>query len=472
MTLWTASVVGALLIVFSALAHGDPEPPKAVAAPDSLALEPPPEAPEGSDFEIERADSLADASLEIGFGASGRSGERPRASRRVRFRGDGVSAQVREGAGDPLAGAALDARAAGGMWRAGRLAPRWGRGLVLGSAGSPWSRAALDRGDGAPYRGRAGDGLWYRRAGPIDLEALAGRFARRDLACLRVGTAGAGVGLLGARGGDLEWSVALERPGGDGEIAIERSGLWRAEAATRRTVGRASLSAQARGGSEGFRSLAEPERSGPARAVAVGSDARAGIADLRALGALWQFRPGLAGERGALEVSLHFAQHDALALGVEEQRGVRRIPSSARSTVASAARRGAWAEWQGGPPGLRLALRHEAWGQDRLARHAVRVVSAARVEAQGPFGTALEVAHTVFHARRGESLYLAEAGADRLILRALAGSGERTRLELKAPVGGGRLRAALELATAEGKSPRPRWMLDWSRRARATARSP
>ena len=224
MKLWTASVVGALLIVFSALAHGDPEPPKAVAAPDSLALEPPPEAPEGSDFEIERADSLADASLEIGFGASGRSGERPRASRRVRFRGDGVSAQVREGAGDPLAGAALDARAAGGMWRAGRLAPRWGRGLVLGSAGSPWSRAALDRGDGAPYRGRAGDGLWYRRAGPIDLEALAGRFARRDLACLRVGTAGAGVGLLGARGGDLEWSVALERPGGDGEIAIERSG--------------------------------------------------------------------------------------------------------------------------------------------------------------------------------------------------------------------------------------------------------
>ena len=91
---------------------------------------------------------------------------------------------------------------------------------------------------------------------------------------------------------------------------------------------------------------------------------------------------------------------------------------------------------------------------------------------RGPFGTALEVAHTVFHARRGESLYLAEAGADRLILRALAGSGERTRLELKAPVGGGRLRAALELATAEGKSPRPRWMLDWSRRARATARSP
>src|SRR5439155_26063429 len=181
----------------------------------------------------------------------------------------------------------------------GRLGPGGGLGLVLGSAGSPWSRAALDRGDGAPYRGRAGDGLWYRRAGPIDLEALAGRFARRDLAGLRGGTAGAGVGLLGARGGDLEWSVALERPGGDGEIAIERSGLWRAEAATRRTVGRASLSPQARGGSEGFRSLSVPERSGPARAVAGGAEAPAGIAGLRALRALWPVCPGLACDRGA-----------------------------------------------------------------------------------------------------------------------------------------------------------------------------
>ena len=452
---WGAAL--ALATGFMAAAADEPVP-----APDSVVVEPPADVPEGADFEIERADSLADASLEIGFSASGRSGERPRSGRRVRFRGEGVSAQVREGAGDPLSGAVLDTRAAGGAWRVGRLAPRWGRGLVLGSAGFPWSRTALDRGEDARYRGRAGDGLSYRRAGPVGLEALAGRFAHRDLACLRVGARGASVGLLGSRGRDLQWSLGLERGGGEGEIALERSGRWRMEAATGRTIGRAVLAAQARGGSEGFRSLAEPARSGPARAAAVSVEAPLGIAALRAIGALWQFRPALAGARGALEVGLRFAQHGALTLGVEEQQGARRITSSA----PPGPRRGAWAEWRGGPPGFTVGLRHEAWGEERLVRHAVRVVSAARVEARGPFGVTLGIAHTVFHARRGESLYLAEAEADRLILRALSGDGERTRLELRAPAGGGSLRAALDLATAGSKPPRPRWTLDWSRRAR------
>jgi hypothetical protein len=162
-------------------------------------------------------------------------------------------------------------------------------------------------------------------------------------------------------------------------------------------------------------------------------------------------------------VSLRFAQHDLLALGVEEQQGVRRISSS----TPPGTRRGGWTEWRGGPPGLNLALRHEVWGEDRLARHAVRVVSGARVAARGPFGTAVEVAHTVFHARRGESLYLAEAGADRLIVRALSGDGGRTRVEFRAPAVGGTLRAALDLAATGTQTPRPRWALDWSRRARA-----
>jgi hypothetical protein len=94
-------------------------------------------------------------------------------------------------------------------------------------------------------------------------------------------------------------------------------------------------------------------------------------------------------------------------------------------------------------------------------------VSAARVEARAPLGATIGIAHTEYHARRGESLYLAEAEADRLILRALSGDGERTRFELRAPAGGGTLRAALDLATAGPKPPRPRWTLDWSRRARA-----
>jgi len=459
------------------LAAGREAPARAADDPlpgrDSTALEPPPEAPEGEDFEIERADTLAEESLEIGLSASGRPGAPARGSRRLRFRGEDVSAQVREGAGDPLAGATLDARAAGGSWRVGRLAPRWGRGLVLGSAGVPWSRAALDRGDDARYRGRAGDGISYRRAGSLGVEALAGRFARRDLAGVRLRAGGASVGLIGARGHERQWSLALGRPGGAGEIAIDRSGRWRAEAAVARLLGGAVLAGQARGGSEGFRSLAEPERSGPAQAAAVSVAAGAGGVALRAIGALWRFRPGLAGARGALEVSLRFAQHGDLALGVEEQQGARRIPSSARSGAgANRLRRGIWSEWRGGPPGFLLALRHEAWGEDRLARHAVRVVSAARVEARGPLGTSLGVAHTVYHARRGESLYLAEAESDRLILRALAGDGERTRLEVRAPVGGGAARAALDLASAASKRPRLRWTLDWTRRARARNAGP
>ena len=453
----------ALLVITALLLATAPGPAAAQApAADTVGIEPPPEVPEGADFEIERADSLADASLEVGFSASGRPGERPRGSRRVRFRGDGMSAQVREGAGDPLAGAVLDARAAGGVWRAGRLAPRWGRGLVLGSAGNPWSRAALDRGDDARFRGRAGDGLSYRHGGSVAVEALAGRFARRDIACLRLGAGGATVGVLGSRGRELQWSLGLERPGGEGEIALERSGRWRMEAATGREVGPVMIAAQARGGSEGFRSLAEPQRSGPARAAAVSAEAPLAAAGLRAIASLWQFRPGLTGARGALEVSVRFAQHDALALGIEEQQGARRISSSAPPGT----RRGVWAEWRGGPPRMRMALRHEAWGENRIAAHAVRVVSAARVEARGPLGTALGVAHTVFHARRGESLYLAEAAADRLILRALTGDGERTRIELRAPAGGGTLRAALDLAATGAKARPPRWTLDWSRRAR------
>ncbi|HEY2954421.1 MAG TPA: hypothetical protein VGK89_04120 [Candidatus Eisenbacteria bacterium] len=468
----------ALVTLAAALALAGLAPPARggdapLPVPDSTALEPPPEAPEGEDFEIERADSLADESLEIGLAATGRPGEAPRARRRVRYRDGELSAQVREGAGDPLAGATLDTRAAGGTLRIGRLAPRWGRGLVLGSAGAPWSRAALDRGDGARFRGRAGDGAWLRLGGGPGVEALAARFGRRDLGGVRLAARGASVGLVGARGGEHQWSLALARRGGEGEIAVDRSGRWRAEAGAVRRLGRAALAGQARGGIDGFRSLAEPERSGPAEAAAVSLDSQQGRAALRAIGALWRFRPGLAGTRGALEVSLRFAQHGNFALGLEEQQGARRIPSSARA-APSRLRRGIWSEWRGGPPGFLLALRHEAWGEDRLARHAVRVVSAARLEARGPFGASLGVAHTVYHARRGESLYLAEAESDRLVLRALAGDGERTRLEVRAPLGGGTSRAALDLASAAGKHPRLRWTLDWTRRAgaRRSGRAP
>ena len=68
--------------------------------------------------------------------------------------------------------------------------------------------------------------------------------------------------------------------------------------------------------------------------------------------------------------------------------------------------------------------------------------------------------------RRGESLYLPEAETDRLILRAVSGEGERTRLEARAPFAGGRVRAALHLSAAPDRKTRADWTLDWTRRAR------
>jgi hypothetical protein len=95
-----------------------------------------------------------------------------------------------------------------------------------------------------------------------------------------------------------------------------------------------------------------------------------------------------------------------------------------------------------------------------------RSVTGARLEARGPAGLRLAVAHNVFRVRRGESLYLPEAESDRLVLRAVSGTGGRTRIEVRAPFAGGRVRAALHLNTASERGTRHDWTLDWTRRAR------
>ena len=79
----------------------------------------------------------------------------------------------------------------------------------------------------------------------------------------------------------------------------------------------------------------------------------------------------------------------------------------------------------------------------------------------------LAVTHAVFRARRGEHVYLPEAQADRLVLRALSGDGERTRLEIELPFAGGRAQAALNRTTSGAKPPRMQWTLEWTRRTRA-----
>jgi hypothetical protein len=463
-----ALLAGIALLAFAPARADDPAPP------DTTGLEPPPEVAEGADYEVERADSLAEDDVELGYSARGSPGARPRRSRRVRFRGDGFAAATREGADDPLSGSGIEAAALGGQLSAGRLAPRWARGLVLGSPAEPWARAAADRGDQARYLGRSGEGFRFQRAGAATIETLAGRFARRDLAGARVAFGGVGLGVLGAPRGERQVSLGVTRGGGSAELALGRAGRWRAEAGIVRRAGRGALAGHVRGGLAGFRSLAEPQRSGPAQAAAVTlalplgpttAEAPAGTARLAAVGALWRFRPGLTGARGALEVRSALAQHGGVAMGFEEQRGVRREPTSLHA--AGRFRQGLWGEWRGGPPALSLALRHEVWGERRFARRTVRIATAARAEARGPLGSGLAIAHTVYRVRPGESLYLAEAEGDRLILRSLSGAGERTRIECRTPAGGGDLRAALSLSTAAWTPTRAQWTLDWTRRARA-----
>lgn len=463
---------GALLLVLCATGaaavapaqRGDPRP----ATPDSLSVlapvEPPPEADPGLDWEVEAADSLEPGAVEVEFGAGGRAGSAPRRTRRVGFQGDGLAASVREGKNDPLEGAALDGRTAGGRATLGRLAPRWGRGLVLGAPADPWSAAPNDRGEGAALRGRAGEGAAWRRGGPLEVETLAGTFSRRALAGLRLAAGGVAVGALADRGRGRQGSLALGRGAGAAELAVDRAGRWRAEGGLARPLGGWRVAAHARGGHDAFRSLAEPRRSGPSRAATAALARRGERLRIAALASAWRFAPGVAGARGALEMEWRSAHHDAVVLGFEEQRGTRRAPVSA-APVRGGFRHGLWGEWRGRAAGLSLALRHEAWGEGRLARHAVRNVTAARVEVAAPYGIRLAITQTAWRARRGESLYLADRESGRWVLRALAGTGERTRFELGAPAGGGRLRGTLHLSPGARRD-EARWTVDWTRRAR------
>ena len=447
-----------------------------VCAPPLLAIEeppePPPEAPEGVDYEAETADSIEAGSVEMGFAAVGRAGRPPSRRQSLRFRGGGTSARVREGSGDPLAGASLETGALGGRLGAGRMRPRWGRGLLFGAAADPWSRSALADEPGA-VGARGGEGLWYQLGDRRRLGVLAGHFDRRAVTGGSFESGACGVaGLMGrATSGETrrrrQASTWFEPGAAVCELALDGAGRWRAEGVTWRDAGPWRLAMGARGGTTGFRSLAEPRRAGPSRAISMEATSRRGAFRIAVLGALWRFRPGCPGARGALEVGRELAQHDALVLGFEEQQGVRRDPFESASRVRSDTfRQGLWGEWRAARPELSMTVRHEVWGERRFARAAVRTVSAVRVEAAAPWNIVVRVTHSVYRARSGESLYLAEAWSDRLVLRAVSGAGERTRFEVQAPAAGGNLRAAVNVSVTAGTSPRPQWTLDWTRRAR------
>ncbi len=456
----------AAVTLAGALALAVALPARAQTSDWSGFVEPPPEQAEGADYELEPADSLEDGALELGYGASGRSGSRPRQTRRVRFSDRAVDGSVREGAGDPLAGGTLEAEAPVGRVGAGRLAPCWGRGLLLGAAGEPWCVAASDRGERAPFRGRAGRGAWYRAGEDDGLDLLCGRFAQRDLLGGRARLGGVGGGVLADRCGGRQGSLSLERGGSGQEVALDQAGRWRAEVALVRAVGTGRLAARVRGGSAGFHSLAEPGRSGPARSLAVELGGGSPIGRYHAQGALWRFRPGRGGTRVALELRRDFASGGSLFAGLEERHGTHR-----ESGRIPGFRQGAWGEWRGGVPGIAMALRQEVLGAERLGRSAVRTVTAVRLEVEGPAGSAVRVTHCAYRVRSGENLYLVEEASDRVVLRTVSGTGRRTRLEVQVPAAHGLVRGTLELPGLIGASSRaadrPRWSLDWTRRARA-----
>ena len=181
-------------------------------------------------------------------------------------------------------------------------------------------------------------------------------------------------------------SLAFEAGPHAAEWAADAHGRWRAEASLRATAGDTRLSLRVRGGQPGFRSLASAARDWGATRVT-------------AFGALWAWRAGVDGARSALEVDAGLGKNESIALGVLEQQGPRRDPAPSARPIGT--RQGWWCEWRGGPPGARLALRHELWGARAFARDAVRRVAVARGEWLLPFGARVAVTHAVWRARSG-----------------------------------------------------------------------
>jgi hypothetical protein len=425
-------------------------------------LVPPPEAGEG-DYELERADSLAEGAFETSFSATGTARSTPRRAQALRFRGGGTSGSLREG-NDALAGGRLEAPLARGTLRVGRLAPRWGRGLVFGAPAEVWAGAAQDRGEGAAFRGRAGEGAAWAAGERVTV--LTGRFARRTVHGARARAGPLSLGGATARGGS-QASLGSDLGAASHELAVDGRGGWRAESAWDASEGAVTLSVFARAGTPGYRSLAEPRRTGPARALAARATLAGESGETRALMALWRFAPGADGVRTSLEVHRRLVHHADVLFGFEEQRGTRRDPAYLAGAAATAGmRQGAWCEWHAGDPRARLALRHEWWGERAFVRSAVRRVSVASADAALPGGARLVVTHAAWLARRGERAYLLEDGEDRLVIRAISGAGTRTRCELNVPAMGGRARLSIAIAESGGKTAAPHWTAEWTRRAR------
>jgi hypothetical protein len=303
---------------------------------------------------------------------------------------------------------------------------------------------------------------------------LAGQLERRPIAGLELGVEGLRVGIAGNRAGTGIASTWWSGRRGSFELACDRSGRWRGEVSLDRHGDQGGWRILARGGSSAYRPLGDLRRVGPSRALTVAGVREGSVLGVRArtsaLVSLWRFAPGLAGARVAGEWDQQLRDKARMIIGFEEQMGTRRDPRP-NPTAARGAwresddhRRGLWLEWQSAQGPVGMGLRHEVWGH-RWARDAVRRVTTARTEVELGHWLRLRLTHSVFQLERGEHVYVPEPGADRLVMRALSGSGERVRFELGCPFAQGEIRAAVHHQRGE-RTPVAEWTLDWTRRAR------
>jgi hypothetical protein len=450
-----------------ASASSDTLPPFAATSDTALADAPPEDALAGRDYEVERAETVAPSEVEMGYSLASLSHGRIAQRRRVRYREAGVEAEVREGRGDALSGAALGARVPGGWLALGRASPRWGRGLVLGTPAEPWRTRAL-LAPIAEARPREADAIEFRRPGAAGIDVLAARRGKDAFtaAALAVGPAALELALTRALDRRLERRLAGVRVAGragEAEAAMDGGGAWRVEAA--RFAGDGALSLALRLGHFDFRGVERARVAPPGAALgaALRGTPRDGL-ETALEGSLWRFPGGQTGHRGALEVRADMAHHESIAMGFEERRGLRHF--TAGSATAGALRQGVWAEWRRDWPAGAMHLRHEWWGEAGGLHVRVRELASAEMEARPWRGTAASWSVWLYRSGPGDPQYVTESEIDRTIWRALSGAGHRTRLRVQVPAAGGSVRAALTVSQAGG-GPRPaQWTLDWTRRAR------
>jgi hypothetical protein len=294
---------------------------------------------------------------------------------------------------------------------------------------------------------------------------MAARFSGSPRAGVRVQRDAWAVGML-ASSVEAQGSLAFRDDERGFELAFARRGRWRAEALLVHEVGVFETSLRVRGGSRTWIPLAEPARAGPPQALGLTLGTGPRTMHAEGIVSLWRWPHGRTGARGALEVTRELRQHERVACGFEQQHGARRDPASRARPTGT--RQGLWVEWRGGAPEARLTLRHELWGTRAFARDAVRRALVARLEHELPRSGRIAVTHAVWDVRRGEVSYLPESGADRLVLRALAGRGYRSRVEVALPMTTGEVRLGLAWVTGgtRGGIRPPTWTIEWVRRSR------